>query len=116
MEARYIGLPGCTAATLANCRTGNAARNTERTPGINNHDVNLFKNIKLSEGFSLEVGTEFYNVLNHPQYGVPSVSPFTPAGGAPATNVTGSAQGRFLRYEFMDGGGRVIRYNLTLRF
>jgi hypothetical protein len=115
-EARYIGLAPCTVATWATCRVGTAARNAERTPGIRNQDLSVFKSVKITEGKELEFRTEFYNVFNHPQYGFPSVSAFTPGGGTPASNVTGSAQGRFLQYQFLDGGGRTIRYNLTFRF
>jgi hypothetical protein len=119
-QARYIGLPQCTIARFqaGQCRPGTAGRNTERTPGINNFDVNLFKNIRLTERFNMEFRTEFFNVFNTPQYGVPSPSVFHPGSSAiiPASNVTGSLQGRFLQYQYLDGGARVIRYNLTLRF
>jgi hypothetical protein len=110
LEARYIGLPANSG------RTGTAGRNTERTPGIRNVNLNLFKDLRLTERLNLEFRTELYNVLNHPQYGYPSVSPFTPGGGTPASNVTGSLSGRFLGYQYLDGGGRTVRYQLTLRF
>ena len=67
----------------------------------------------------MEFRTEFYNVLNTPQYGQFGVSPFTPQTSAsvtPASNVNGSLAGRFLQYQFLEAGGRVIRYQLTLRF
>lgn len=109
-EARYIGLPA------GSGRTGNAGRNLERTPGLRAANVNLIRNIRMTERFLLELRAEFYNVLNHPQYGQPSLSPFAPAAGVPAANVTGSLSGRFLQYQFLDGGGRTVRYQLTLRF
>lgn len=109
-EARYIGLP----ANIG--RTGTAGRNLERTPGIRNVDANLFKSLKLGERLNLEIRGEFYNLFNHPQYGYPSVSPFTSSITTPASNVTGSLSGQFLNYAIMDGGARVVRYNLTLRF
>lgn len=118
-EARYIGLPECTVANLATCRTGTAGRNLARTPGLRNNNVNVFKNVRLTERLNLEFRTEFYNVLNTPQYGQFGVSPFTPQTSTsvtPASNVTGSLAGRFLQYQFLEGGGRVIRYQLTLRF
>jgi hypothetical protein len=109
-EARYIGVPA------GSGRTGNAGRNTERIPGIRNWNTNLMKNIRVTERFNLQFRTEFFNVLNHPQYGYPSISPFTPGEGTIASNVFGSLAGRFMRPEFMDGGGRTVRYQLTLRF
>jgi hypothetical protein len=48
---------------------------------------------------------------------VSSNSPFAPFAGTPASNVNGSLSGRFLNHAAqMDGGGRTIRYQLTLRF
>ena len=109
-EARYIGLP-------ANAgRTGNAGRNLERIPGLKNWNVNLIKNVRISERFSTEFRTEFYNIWNTPQYGYFSVSPFTPGEGTIASNVSGSLAGRFLNPTFLEAGGRVIRYQLTVRF
>ena len=49
--------------------TGNAGRNTERVPGLNNWNVNLIKNVRITERFRTEFRTEFYNIWNHPQYG-----------------------------------------------
>ena len=63
-------------------RTGNAGRNTERTPGQN----------------------------------TPSVSPFAPRPGTLSSNANTAASGRFLNATLMDGGGRVIRYQLKLIF
>ena len=109
-EARYIGLP-------ANAgRTGNAGRNLERIPGLKNWNVNLIKNVRISERFSTEFRTEFYNIWNTPQYGYFSASPFTPGEGTIASNVSGSLAGRFLNPTFLEAGGRVIRYQLTVRF
>lgn len=109
-EARYIGLP-----TSAG-RTGNAGRNLERVPGLKNWNVNIMKNVRITERFSSEFRTEFYNIWNTPQYGYFSVSPFTPGEGTIASNVSGSLAGRFLNPTFLEAGGRVIRYQLTVRF
>ena len=97
-------------------RTGNAGRNLERIPGLKNWNVNLIKNVRISERFSTEFRTEFYNIWNTPQYGYFSVSPFTPGEGTIASNVSGSLAGRFLNPTFLEAGGRVIRYQLTVRF
>jgi outer membrane receptor protein involved in Fe transport len=115
--ARYIGLPAFNAG-LANSRqrTGTLGRNTERTRGINNFDVNILKRIAVTEGTRLEFRAEFYNIFNHPQYGTGSVSPFSPAGSGPTATVFTSPAGRFLQPQFGDGGGRVIRYQLKFTF
>ncbi len=97
--------------------SGNAGRNTERVPGIKNWNLNLLKTVNVNERFRFEFRTEFYNLFNTPQYTTPSVSPFAPgAQGLVGNSVSATADGRFLRPEFLDGGGRVIRYQLKLVF
>ena len=95
---------------------GNLGRNTLRTRGINNFNVNILKRISITEGTRLEFRTEFYNIFNHPQYGSGSVSPFSDPGAGVSANVIGSTAGRFLHPEFAEGGGRVIRYQLKFTF
>ncbi len=108
--AQYVVLP----AGIG--RTGDAGRNTERTPGTNNLNTNFFKTFVVTERLKLEFRAEMYNTLNHPQLGSPSVSPFSPGAGTLSSNAATSPAGRFLNATFMDGGGRVIRYQLKLRF
>jgi len=101
---------------------GNLGRNTLRTRGTNNFNVNILKRINITEGTHLEFRTEFYNIFNHPQYGLGSVSPFSPGDTGVSASVIGSTgnsgglPGRFLHPEFADGGGRVIRYQLKFTF
>ena len=47
---------------------GTAPIGAVRGPGINNFDVSLFKNVAPKEGMRLQVGAEFFNVLNHAQF------------------------------------------------
>lgn len=118
--AEFVGLLTQSGANRA--ATGNLGRNVRRTPGLTNFDVNVTKNFRITERFNLQFRTEFYNFFNHPMYGTPSVSPFAPGGGeAPtagniAAAVNTSPGGQFLQPQFADGGGRVIRYQLRLRF
>jgi hypothetical protein len=70
----------------------------------------------LTERFSTEFRAEFYNLLNHPQYGLGSVSPFSPGNSTMSANVFTSPAGRFLNSNVLDGGGRVIRYQLKFLF
>jgi hypothetical protein len=107
--AQYIGL-------LAGTGLGNLGRNTLRTPGTNNWNMNILKRIAITENTHLEFRTEFYNIFNHPQYGIGSISPFSPAGGGVSASVITSTAGRFLHPEFTDGGGRVIRYQIKFLF
>ena len=108
--AQYIGILAGTG------RRGNLGRNTLRTRGQNNWNVNLLKRIAMGEAKFLELRAEFYNIFNHPQYGTASVSPFSPASSGVPANVFTSAAGQFLHPEFSDGGGRVIRYQLKFAF
>jgi hypothetical protein len=114
-EARYVGLPAYGTANFSP-RTGNAGRNTERVPGLNNWNVNIMKKVRLTERFSTEFRTEFYNIWNHPQYGYYSASSFAPGEGTIASSVQTSLAGRFANPAFLEAGGRVIRYQLNLRF
>lgn len=112
--ARYIGLLANSGTTPA--RTGNLARNTFRSGPTNDLSVNFFKEIRIRENYRVEFRSEMYNFLNHPQRGLGSVSPFAPGNSTPASDVTNSPAGRFLNLGVLDGGGRVIRYQLKFIF
>jgi outer membrane receptor protein involved in Fe transport len=109
-SAQYIGILAGTG------RRGNLGRNTLRTRGQNNWNVNLLKRVNIGETRFFELRAEFYNIFNHPQYGTASVSPFSPASTGVPANVFTSAAGQFLHPEFSDGGGRVIRYQMKFSF
>ncbi|MGH9929041.1 MAG: TonB-dependent receptor domain-containing protein, partial [Pyrinomonadaceae bacterium] len=51
---------------------GTLGRNTFRGPGIFNTDVSVFKNTRITEGTKIQLGFEFFNVFNHPNFTVPS--------------------------------------------
>jgi len=114
MEAMYIGVKAHTGTVPL--PTGNLGRNTLRVPGLNNWNMNLSKVVRTVENVRLEFRAEFYNIWNHPQFGAGSVSPFSPGGGSMAADVGTSPAGRFLNKYYMDGGGRVVRYQLRLTF
>jgi hypothetical protein len=61
----FFGTP-CTACA------GNLGRNTFAGPGIFNTDQSLFKNIKLSERYSLQFRFEIFNALNRANFKLPS--------------------------------------------
>jgi len=50
---------------------GNANRRFFHGPGLNNWDVSLFKNVRFTEGVSLDIRAEFFNVFNHTQFNNP---------------------------------------------
>jgi len=113
--AMYIGLPA-NPSTVNPGVTGNLGRNTFRSGPTNNWDVNFIKSVKMTERVNAEFRAEFYNFLNHPQRGLGSVSPFLPASSTPSSNVTTGPAGQFLNLGVLDGGSRVIRYQLKFRF
>ena len=64
----------------------------------------------------MEFRMEAFNIFNHRQYGIQSVSPFDFGTTSISANVFTSPAGRFLNPGFADGGARVIRYGLKFIF
>jgi hypothetical protein len=60
---------------------GDAPRDLARGPGAWQMDFGIGKRIPLTESVHLELRTEFFNIFNHPQYGLPQ-SDFAVAPGA----------------------------------
>jgi hypothetical protein len=52
---------------------GNSGRNSLVGPGLFDLNLSLSKNTKISERFSVEIRAEVFNVLNHPNFGVPAL-------------------------------------------
>jgi len=50
---------------------GNAPRDVARGPGAWQIDMGIGKHIPLTESVRLEFRAEFFNIFNHPQYGLP---------------------------------------------
>jgi len=59
---------------------GNAPRDLARGPGAWQFDMGIGKHIPLTERAQLEFRAEFFNIFNHPQYGLP-LSDFSVAPG-----------------------------------
>ncbi|HVF54838.1 MAG TPA: carboxypeptidase regulatory-like domain-containing protein [Pyrinomonadaceae bacterium] len=118
-NAQYIGLPTYIAGrTCSVQRTGNLGRNTARSPGTNQFNMNFLKRVNITENKKLEFRTEFYNIFNHPNYLQGSISPFSPGSGFLQQDVFNSSAGEFLKpnSSTTDGGGRVIRYQVKFIF
>ncbi len=80
-------------------------RNTLRTAGTNNFDLNLTKSIPLGETRRLELRWEAVNAFNHPQY-----------VNVPADSIVNSLPGRFLNRNFTDAGIRSMWVQAKLVF
>ncbi len=80
---------------------GTLGRNTMRGPGIWNLDLSAAKKFNFSESRRLEFRAEFFNSLNHPQFGLPG-STVGVGGAATITNTQrANRQIQFaLRYAF----------------
>ena len=50
---------------------GNLGRNRLRGPAYQTLDLGLYRNFKINEGMNLQFRTEFFNALNHTNFGLP---------------------------------------------
>ena len=64
----------CFLAPQPATRLGNSGRNSVRGPGLNNIDLSLFKNnyVGRNDRVNIQLRSEFFNVLNHPNFSVPN--------------------------------------------
>jgi hypothetical protein len=78
---------------------GNIAPNQFRGPGYFDIDAQVTKNFTLKEKYKFGFGTQFYNLLNHPNFANPSGSVTSAGLGlitatvGPPTSIYGSGQG-----------------------
>ena len=83
---------------------GNMGRNVLRGPGINNWDLSLVKDTKLSETKSLEFRSEFFNAFNHTQFYSPTLQTGTAGGSDQFGQIT------------TDRGARIVQFALKVYF
>lgn len=80
---------------------GDLGRNTFRGPAYFSTDASLFKNTKLRETLTMQLGFEFFNLFNHANYTVPQ------------NDVSG---GDFGLIKYNAATGRVVQYRLKFLF
>ena len=99
---------------------GTAGRNILRGPAFAQFDLALQKDFRLSEGTKLTFGAEAYNLLNRPNFAVPSntQSPLTLGGNGDAVfkDVTGSLASNVGRIFSTIGTGREIQLDARFTF
>jgi hypothetical protein len=64
---------------------GNVGRETLTGPGLADLDLSLFKGFRISEKANVQFRAEFFNILNHPNFGTPNATVFSngvPSGSA----------------------------------
>ena len=89
--------PGQTFATT----WGNSAIGNLRGPNLVNFDVVFQKNFKIHESQQIEFRAEFFNIFNHPNFGLPGANPDVPGGAAITSTSTDNRQIEFaLKYTF----------------
>ena len=79
---------------------GNLGRGVYRGPGLADLDVSLFKTTKLTERTNLQFRAEFFNTLNHANFGTPNATVFSgtafnPSAGLITATTTTSRQIQF---------------------
>jgi outer membrane receptor protein involved in Fe transport len=112
-DARYVvNMPG--AATIFGSPFGDAPRNSEQGPTLNQVNGSVFKNTRIAERFTIQFRAEFFNLFNHPNpgYGV------NVGGSLPSTFVdnAGFAGAAFNDFTDIELGNRVVQFGLRLIF
>ena len=74
---------------------GNSGINILRGPGMTNWDAGLFKNFQILENVRLQFRGEFFNLLNTPHFGAPTVNIQTATAGKILTTVGNPRQIQF---------------------
>jgi hypothetical protein len=83
---------------------GDMGRNVLRGPGINNWDLSIIKDFKVTETRSLEFRSEFFNAFNHVQFYSPTLQTGTEGGSTQFGQIT------------TDRGARIIQFALKVYF
>ncbi|HEV7217843.1 MAG TPA: carboxypeptidase-like regulatory domain-containing protein [Terriglobales bacterium] len=87
---------------------GNAGKVVFRGPGENNWDVALFKNLPIKEHVTIQIRTEFYNLLNHPSFNSVDNEAIFDSGGNQGNGTFGELNG--------DAGARQIQLSGRISF
>src|SRR5262249_40344620 len=96
---------------------GNMGRNLFRGPTFKNWDISLVKTWKATERISVQLRTEFFNVLNHPNFANPAIQ-FNNDLGVPDTFglVTATPDVAGANPVIGTGGPRAIQLGLKIKF
>jgi len=91
---------------------GNLGRNTFRGPGFVNVDGSVFKTFGLTEGMSLQLRTEVFNLFNHPSFALPETNLLSPTFGTFSRTPDVAAGNP----RIASGSQRVIQFAVKLLF
>jgi hypothetical protein len=91
-----IGSPGSVFTLPTNDQPfGNLGRNAFRAPGLAQWDLGVTKNFNFTETIRLQFRSEFFNVLNHTNFGIPSNQQ---ANNASFGSITGTFPARQVQF------------------
>jgi hypothetical protein len=80
---------------------GNTGRNVLIGPALETWDLGTDKDFRITERVGLQFRAEFFNALNHPNFGLPNASSGSTAAGTITTVITNARQVQFaLRLHF----------------
>jgi hypothetical protein len=80
---------------------GNTSRNPLVGPGLDTWDLGTDKDFRITERIALQFRAEFFNVTNHPNFGLPNASIGSTSAGTITTVLTNARQVQFaLRLHF----------------
>jgi Carboxypeptidase regulatory-like domain len=109
--------------SATNCQFGSLGRNALRGPNFTWSDFYLTKSFPLSERCNLRFDTQFFNVVNHPNFGLPSMvlagipaKPTTQTGFGALTYTTSPPTGLLGVGLGGDSTPRMIAFQLRLEF
>ncbi len=71
---------------------GTAGRNILRTQSLNELDLSLFREDKLTERIKTQFRAEFFNILNHPTFDIPQTTTTSPVFGAVSSTTNSGRQ------------------------
>jgi hypothetical protein len=106
-----------------NCQFGNLGRNALRGPNFTWSDFYLSKSFPITEQWKLRFDVQFFNVFNHPNFGLPSMvlagipgNPSTQTGFGALTYTTSPPTGLLGVGLGGDSTPRMIAFQLRLEF
>jgi hypothetical protein len=109
--------------TPKNCQFGNLGRNALRGPNFTWSDFYLSKSFPITEQWKLRFDVQFFNVFNHPNFGLPSMvlagipgKPSTQTGFGALTYTTSPPTGLLGVGLGGDSTPRMIAFQLRLEF
>ena len=85
-------------------------------PGYHRLDLSLFKNFQVSERYRLEFRSEFFNILNHPNFNYPGFGGNGVVGISGASNFNDSTFGQIGSTRDGAYSSREIQFALKLYF